>query len=141
MGKCSGLSPPPLDRSTRRQIVDQEFATEPYNPHLPVDERGNDGRMERRRERKGGRMMEWLLNIQQAGRSMQGVVGRLQFSISYLSLFLILALKFPSSGFFVPCIFVVLCHYTFRILLSLFALPSCLLFCFPGIHLVSVYLY
>lgn len=57
-----------------------ECATEPYNPHLlgqAVDERGNDGGMERQRERKGGRMMEWLLNIQQAVKSMQGVVGRL----------------------------------------------------------------
>lgn len=71
---------PGLKRSTQRQIVMLECATEPYNLHLPgqaVDERGNDGGMERQRERKGGRMMEWLLNIQQAAKNMQGVVGRL----------------------------------------------------------------
>lgn len=63
-----------------------ECATEPYNLHLfgqAVDERGGGGMTEgwrdgeRERERKGGRMMEWLLNIQQAAASMQGVVGRL----------------------------------------------------------------
>lgn len=83
----------------RRQIVMLECATEPYNPHLlgqAVDERGNDGGMERQeeRERKGGRMMEWLLNIQQAVKSMQGVVGRLHYGgASVLHLFISL---FPS---------------------------------------------
>lgn len=45
--------PPGSERSTRRQIVMLECATEPYNPHLlgqAADERGNDGGMETLRE-------------------------------------------------------------------------------------------
>lgn len=90
---------PGWERGTQRQIVMLECATEPYNPHLlgqAVDERGNDGGMGRQRERKGGRMMEWLLNIQQEVKSMQGVVGRLLHygGPSVLHLFISLFLLF-----------------------------------------------
>lgn len=54
-----------------------------------------EGWRDRERERKGGRMMEWLLNIQQAAKSMWGVVGRLLHygGASVLHLFISL---FPS---------------------------------------------
>lgn len=91
-----------------------ECATEPYNPHLlgqAADERGNDGGMETLRGRRGGRMMEWLLNIQQAVKSMQGVVGRLHYggaSVLHLfisSLFSILVPRLLSSVSSVPLVF------------------------------------
>lgn len=106
--------PPGSERSTRRQIVMLECATEPYNPHLlgqAADERGNDGGMETLRGRRGGRMMEWLLNIQQAVKSMQGVVGRLHYggaSVLHLfisSLFSILVPRLLSSVSSVPLVF------------------------------------
>lgn len=99
-----------------------ECATEPYNPHLlgqAVDERGNDGGTERQRERKGGRMMEWLLNIQQAVKSMQGVVGRLLHygGASVLHLFIslfpsILVLQLLSSVFSVRPVFQPFFHHS-----------------------------
>lgn len=58
---------------------------------------GNDWGMERQRERKGGRMMEWLLNIQQAAKSMQGVVGRLLHYGGASELHLFISLFFPLS--------------------------------------------
>lgn len=101
MGNTPAFSPG-LESSTQRQIVMRECATEPYNPHLPgqaMDEGGNDGGMERRRERKGGRMMEWLLNIQQAVKSMQGVVGRLHYGgASVLHLFVSFSFYFSSTA-------------------------------------------
>lgn len=109
--------PPGSERSTRRQIVMLECATEPYNPHLlgqAADERGNDGGMETLRGRRGGRMMERLLNIQQAVKSMQGVVGRLHYggaSVLHLfisSLFSILVPRLLSSVSSVPLVF--FCH-------------------------------
>lgn len=56
---------------------------------------GNDWGLERQRERKGGRMMEWLLNIQQAAKSMQGVVGRLLHYGGASVLHLFISLFFP----------------------------------------------
>lgn len=103
---------------------------------------------DRERERKGGRMMEWLLNIQQAVKSMQGVVGRLLYGgasvLRHFFFFLFWFHSFWTLSCLLPCFFNLFpSGHSVDIPCSFFVfLPALISFFFISRNFIpSVYLY